>query len=371
MLRHARFSVVLTLMLVAASWVASAAFAQSGSSTSSSNASSSTPLKVATIERRPFSFKTSDGYAGFSIDLWNAIARERGWISTFVDSASFKDMLGSVETKTVDLAIANISITSAREQVLDFSQPVFDAGLQILVPADGGSGSVLSAIFTLDMLAWVVAAGALLFVVGNLMWFFEHRAQPYFDKPYREGMWPSFWWALNLLINGGFEERVPRSIPGRIFGTLLVVASLFIVSAFVAKITSALTVGQLRNEVQGVNDLYGKRVATTERSTAAAYLERNGVRFRTFASVDDAFKALEKKELDAVVHDAPIVSYYAANAGKGIARTIGAILQPEKYGIALPQNSALTEDINLALLRLREDGTYARLVKRWFGAAYE
>ncbi|MGI9407649.1 MAG: transporter substrate-binding domain-containing protein, partial [Hyphomicrobiaceae bacterium] len=328
-------------------------------------------LTVMTIERRPFSSKTADGYSGFSVDLWTAIAKDRGWTFTWQDAASFKEMLGAVEGKSADLAIANISITAAREQIMDFSQPVFDAGLQILVPEEGSATGVLSAILTWDMLGWLLTAGLLLFVVGNLMWFFERRSQPYFETTYKDSLWPSFWWALNLLINGGFEERVPRSLPGRVFGTLLVVASLFVVSAFVAKITSALTVGQLKAQVQSYNDLYGRRVGTTAGSTAAVFLEKHAVRHRTFASVDALFGELESGTLDAVVHDAPIVAYYAATIGKGRFQTVGPILQPEKYGIALRQGSPLTEPINLSLLRLRENGTYATLVKRWFGDAYE
>lgn len=338
---------------------------------STTQGATSKPLTVMTIERRPFSMKAPEGHKGFSIDLWNAIAKNRGWSFTYKNTATFKEMLGAVEGRKADLAIANISITAAREAVMDFSQPVFDSGLQILIPEESGATGVLGAILTWDMLGWVLSAGALLFIVGNLMWYFERRSQPYFDTSYREGLWPSFWWALNLLINGGFEERVPRSLPGRIFGTFLVVASLFIVSAFVAKITSALTIGQLRAQVQGYDDLYDRRVGTTENSTAAAFLQTHSVRHRTFESIEKMFAALENGELDAVVHDAPIVAYFATTTGKGRYRTVGALLQSEKYGIALPQGSRLIEPINLALLRLRENGTYATLVKRWFGDAYE
>jgi len=38
-------------------------------------------------------------------------------------------------------------------------------------------------------------------------------------------------------VNGGFEERVPQSRVGRGFAVLLVIASLFIVSIFVAQIS--------------------------------------------------------------------------------------------------------------------------------------
>jgi len=84
-----------------------------------------------------------------------------------------------------------------------------------------------------------------------------------------------------------------------------------------------------------------------------------------------AFKALEDGKIDAVVHDAPIVAYYAATVGKGRFTTVGRLFHPEKYGIALPSGSTRTEQINLALLQLRENGTYANLVDKWFGDGYQ
>jgi polar amino acid transport system substrate-binding protein len=46
------------------------------------------------------------------------------------------------------------------------------------------------------------------------------------------------------------------------------------------------------------------------------------------------------------------------------------VFKPENYGIALPTGSPLREEINQSLLRLRENGTYGELVRKWFGNAY-
>ena len=48
-------------------------------------------------------------------------------------------------------------------------------------------------------------------------------------------------------------------------------------------------------------------------------------------------------------------------------QSAGPVIQPENYGIALPEGSALTETIDRALLTLREDGTYERIKKSYFG----
>jgi polar amino acid transport system substrate-binding protein len=53
--------------------------------------------------------------------------------------------------------------------------------------------------------------------------------------------------------------------------------------------------------------------------------------------------------------------------GAKIAELAGPTFQHENYGIALPTGSPLIEPINQSLLKLRENGTYATLYRKWFG----
>lgn len=328
------------------------------------------PLRVAVVERKPFVVRNNNQLTGFSVELWQAVAAKLDRDFQFVTFDSFATMLNSIREQRADLAIANISITAARETEMDFAQPIFDAGLQILVPGEGSGrlAGFIGAILNWRMLFLVLAAIVVVFVVGNLMWLFERNKSPYFQRSYREGMWPSFWWAMHALISGGFEEHVPRSIPGRVLGTTLLLSTLFLVSAFVATLTAAMTVSELKSGIGSVQDLYGKRVGTTAGSTAAQFLRSRGITDATESDdINALFDALKKKELDAVVHDAPILAYYANTEGRGSVKLAGRIFQPQKYGIALPQGSTMTEPVNRALLQLREDGTYEAIYTKWFG----
>ena len=74
-------------------------------------------------------------------------------------------MLGAVRDGSADLAIANISITAMRETQMDFSQPIFEAGLQIMVPSDAvRRPSLLQALLSTELfiaigLAFAILAG--------------------------------------------------------------------------------------------------------------------------------------------------------------------------------------------------------------------
>ena len=326
-------------------------------------------LSVSTVTRVPFSMVEDGVDAGFSIELLQALSDALNWEFQINRLDRFSDMLGSVSDGSADLAIANISITSAREALMDFSQPIFESGLQIMIHSDAvRMPSLWRAFLAPDLLIAIGIAFVMLMGGGMLMWLFERRSQPYFDRPAKDAWFPSFWWALNLVVNGGFEERVPQTLFGRLFGVMLVLSSLFVVSVFVAKITSVMTVEAISGSVNSVNDLYGQRVATIEGSTAAGFLDRREIDYRGFNGLQPLLDAFEAEDVDAVVFDAPILSYYASHEGHENARLAGSVFLRENYGIVFPTGSPLVEEVNQALLALRENGTYDTIYRKWFGS---
>lgn len=169
----------------------------------------------------------------------------------------------------MDAAIVNVSITAERERLMDFSQPIFDSGVQVMMRADDSAGlSMLKALFTRQIGLAVMAALVLLFGGGMLMWMFERHKQPYFDHKASDAAFPAFWWALNLVVNGGFEERMPQSCGGRFFAVILV-----------AQITAALTINAIQNNIDGINDLEARPVGTITASTSVDYMIKRGIGF--------------------------------------------------------------------------------------------
>ncbi|MGB7318616.1 MAG: transporter substrate-binding domain-containing protein [Planktotalea sp.] len=333
-------------------------------------AQSTDALTIATVHRPPFVFVEGAEVSGFSIDLMRAVAQEIGKDVEFAVFNSFAEMFEKVQNAEVDGAVANISITTERERLMDFSQPIFASGIKILMPNEASGLGLFSALLTWDIGLIVLSGLALLMCGGLLMWLFERKHQDYFNKPAREALFPSFWWALNLVVNGGFEERVPRSPFGRIFAVILVVASLFIVSIFVASITAATTVNALNSNVQNLRDLEKRTVGTVEGSTSANFLTANGLAFAQFANPDEMLSAFEQEQIDAAVFDGPILAYYQQTRGGGKSRLLERTYRPENYGIALPSGHALKEEIDQVLPNFRVDGTYDALLLKWFGNIY-
>lgn len=64
-----------------------------------------------------------------------------------------------------------------------------------------------------------------------------------------------------------------------------------------------------------------------------------------------------------------VLLYCASHEGKGKAQVVGPIFRKENYGIVFPDKSPLRKRVNEALLKLRENGAYDQLYKKWFGGS--
>lgn len=327
-------------------------------------------LRVAIKPLTPFVMFDGDANTGFSIDLWIAIAQEMDRPFEFVRVDTVQQQIESVARTDVDAAITGISITAGREEIVDFSQPYFDAGLQIMTRVDEGVGitDVLQQFLSPALLQVIVLMGVTVFVTANLIWLVERsRNSEDFPKPYLRGLWESFWWAVTTLSSGSGEVN-PKSVLGRIVAVVWMFAAIFLIAHFTAVMTSNLTLENLRGNINSVNDLPGRSVVTVDGSTSARYLTDRGVAHQRVKTIEEAYPLLEGGQADAIVFDAPVLRYYAANSGRDKVKLVGAVFNIEKYGIALPLDSPYREEVNRALLRLFENGAYDDIYARWFGA---
>ncbi len=335
------------------------------------------PLRVVTKDIEPFVFATdanTDDLKGFSIDLWQALARVAGLDYEFTIVGSVTEQLDSVSSGAADVGIAAISVTQAREEVVDFSYAYFDSGLGILADAAASSSPawpVLAALRSGEMIIPLLALfGALLVVIivaGHVIWLLERNRNEDFPSSYWAGVWQGIWWAAVTVTTVGYGDKTPRGMPGRVFGLLWMFAGLFIIANFTAGVTSRMTVQQIQGVINGPHDLPGKVVVTVEGSTADEWLTAQRIPHRTVANVDEAYDMLYGGSAQAVVYDYPVLLYHALNFGEGRADVVGAPFNKEAYGIALAEDSLLREQVNRALLQLREDGTYDLIYAKWFG----
>jgi polar amino acid transport system substrate-binding protein len=311
---------------------------------------------------------------GFSIDLWNKIAERLQLKVHYQVAPDVRALLEEVRDGKADLGVAAISITSAREAAYDFSHPILSAGLQIMVRGKGQETDsnplmdLLGLLFSKTILLWLGIALLLILLPAHIVWLLERR-HPNGILPtekYFPGIFHAMYWAAGTLATQA--EQMPRQWLARVLAVLWMFTGVVFVAFYTAQLTATLTVQQIQGTINGPDDLQGKKVATTRGSTAAAQLRELRAQVLEVSVIEDAYQALLNKEADAVVFDAPILLYHAANEGKGRVHLVGVPFRKEDYGIVFQAGSPLRKPVNNALLVMREDGSYQQIYDKWFVA---
>ena len=329
-------------------------------------------LRVATKPFEPFVFspEVKDGpFTGFSIELWKKIAQELGVKSELYGTATVTELMEHVHTGKAEVAIAGITITAARERLADFSHPFFESGLRIMVTGgqEGSLADLISSVLSPALLKVFGFLLLLIIVAAHFLWFFERRRNPeMFPPTYFRGIWEAIWWAAVTATTVGYGDRTPRGVPGRVVALVWMFSGIILISFFTATVTSALTVKQIEGTINSPADLVGRLVGTAAGSTTVGFLKKQGVQVTEYPDIKEAYFALERGELDAVVYDWPNLVNYAKRDGRGKVRVVGEVFEKQSYGIALRHGSPYRERINQALLSLKEKGIYQELYNSWF-----
>lgn len=318
-------------------------------------------------------------FTGFDIDVWEAIAKRLPYDFEF-RQVEFSQIFNDLESHSANVGLGGITITKDRETKIDFTYPNLKSGLRIATivapQQDSVSETIISAVgellFSWNFLKFILLLLAVLVVLGLILEIIELYGE---DNPtLRKGLHglnDACWCVWAQMTTMGFGDIVPKKILGRIlslpayiFGAILLA---MIVSAVNAKVTAD-TIEKTKAGIASPHDLYGKKVATVVDSTSVDFLNANDAKVVTVTGEEAMFEKLIQGEVDAVVFDSPAVMYFVNRySGDKQITMVDKIFAEQYYGIALEQNSPYREEINQALLSLYEDGTYERLITKWFG----
>jgi glutamine transport system substrate-binding protein len=137
---------------------------------------------------------------------------------------------------------------------------------------------------------------------------------------------------------------------------------------YASGLTALVKAGDTR--ITKVADLKGKTVGAKAGTATIDFLKKEypDIVISAFPNIDNALLELQAGRVDAVIHDTPEMVYYAGTVGKG---AVSVLAEPIKsgdfYGIGFPKGSDLVPKVNEALKKIKTDGRYVAIYKKWFG----
>uniref|UniRef100_A0A8D0L953 Glutamate receptor n=1 Tax=Sphenodon punctatus TaxID=8508 RepID=A0A8D0L953_SPHPU len=340
----------------------------------------------------------NDRYEGYCVDLAYEIAKHVGIkykLSIVADgkygardpeSKIWNGMVGELVYGRADIAVAPLTITLVREEVIDFSKPFMSLGISIMIkkPQKSKPG-VFSFLDPLAYEIWMcivfayIGVSVVLFLVSR---FKPRDPQNPPDPPNEFGIFNSLWFSLGAFMQQGCDIS-PRSLSGRIVGGVWWFFTLIIISSYTANLAAFLTVERMVSPIESAEDLakqteiaYGtldsgstkeffrrSKIAVYEKMWS--YMKSAEPSVFTKTTADGVARVRKSKGKFAFLLESTMNEYIEQRKPCDTMK-VGGNLDSKGYGVATPKGSALRNAVNLAVLKLNEQGLLDKLKNKWW-----
>ncbi|KAF1384518.1 hypothetical protein PFLUV_G00121060 [Perca fluviatilis] len=351
----------------------------------------------------------NDRYEGYCVDLASEIAKHVGIkykLSIVMDgkygardpeTKTWNGMVGELVYGRADIAVAPLTITLVREEVIDFSKPFMSLGISIMIKKPQKSKPGVFSF--LDPLAYEIWMCIVFAYIGvSVVLFLVSRFSPYEwnldeqdetkdpqtppDPPNDFGIFNSLWFSLGAFMQQGCDIS-PRSLSGRIVGGVWWFFTLIIISSYTANLAAFLTVERMVSPIESAEDLakqteiaYGtldsgstkeffrrSKIAVYEKMWSYMKSAEPSVFVKT--TPDGVARVRKSKGKFAFLLESTMNEYIEQRKPCDTMK-VGGNLDSKGYGVATPKGSALRNAVNLAVLKLNEQGLLDKLKNKWW-----
>ncbi|XP_067949729.1 glutamate receptor 2-like [Watersipora subatra] len=315
--------------------------------------------------------------------------KDNGYGSEEADG-SWNGMVGEVLRGEADLAIADLTIISDRENVIYFSKPFLRLGISIMIKKpEQKVQSKYSFINPLAYEVWMcigfayVGVSVVLFLVGRFSPYEWHIDTSGSEATMKNefSVWNSLWFVFSTLMQQGCEVA-PRAISSRIVASVWYLFTLIIISSYTANLAAFLTAARMNSPINSVDDLAKQtaiKYGTMHGGSTANFFKNS--KYPTYAKMWNFMS--KYPEMATSSNDAGVqrvrdsngqyayliestTNEYISNRQPCNTMKVGANLNSQGYGIGMPIESHLKNKINIAILQLREQGRLAEMEKKWW-----
>uniref|UniRef100_A0A8B9HBV0 Glutamate receptor, ionotropic, AMPA 1a n=1 Tax=Astyanax mexicanus TaxID=7994 RepID=A0A8B9HBV0_ASTMX len=371
----------------------------------------------------------NDKYEGYCVELAAEIAKHVGYQYKLKivsdgkygardpETKMWNGMVGELVYGKADVAVAPLTITLVREEVIDFSKPFMSLGISIMIkkPTKSKPG-VFSFLDPLAYEIWMcivfayIGVSVVLFLVSRFSpyeWHaedYEEAAEANGNQPSSStgqvgqstqtqpqqsqeqtnefGIFNSLWFSLGAFMQQGCDIS-PRSLSGRIVGGVWWFFTLIIISSYTANLAAFLTVERMVSPIESAEDLakqteiaYGTLDAgsTKEffRRSKIAVFEKMWSYMKSadpsvfVKTTDEGVMRVRKSKGKYAYLLESTMNEYIEQRKPCDTMKVGGNLDSKGYGVATPKGSMLRNPVNLAVLKLNEQGLLDKLKNKWW-----
>ncbi|KAK1352725.1 Glutamate receptor [Heracleum sosnowskyi] len=304
---------------------------------------------------------------GHYIDLFESVIKALPYLVQYEyvpfligNDGSYNDFVHQVFLQKFDAAVGDITITTNRSRYVDFTMPISEGGVSMIVPITyEDSNNKWTFLKPLKKDLWLTNIAFFIFT-GFAVWVLEHRINTAFRGPPSQHVGMICWFPLSTVVFAHREKIMSN------FARLVVVVWIFVVlilsSTYTASLSSRLTVQRLRPSYTDVEELIknGKSVGYQEGSFIASLLKGLGFeesKMKSYGVADECSEALTKgsKEggisafFDVTPYSKIFVSKYCNKFME-----VGPTYQTDGFAFVFRKGSPLVADVSRAIISVTE-----------------
>ncbi|XP_050408953.1 glutamate receptor ionotropic, kainate 2 isoform X2 [Patella vulgata] len=345
-------------------------------------------LQVVTKQDDPFVMKEGDNYVGFNIDLLRELSESLNFKYNIVDvtdnkyddshNGQLNGMVQELMNGNASMAIGALEVTAEREEVISFSYTILSSKASLLIKKAKSTRNFFQFLGPFSIGLWFMIVGFVI-VAGLTMFIMSHYDQTQNKSEQKFDLKESMWYSLNILLQGTTDYS-PQTTSTRTIISFFWFCVLVIDAAYTANLAAYLTLQQIDDRIRTVYDLAeqtdilygvekdsslmhyieGERQDPYERMWAFIKLHETETLLKNTTQVIEKVTSGEFTFIaDGVVNE------YYAKQHCGI-ESVEQHFGHKDYSLGFPRGAPYRDDINRALLELKERGRLDYLKEKWW-----
>ncbi|XP_028038586.1 uncharacterized protein LOC114249279 [Bombyx mandarina] len=298
------------------------------------------------------------------------------------DVMKWNGVVGDLVSGAAHMSFAALSVSSARAEVIDFSQPYFFSGISVLAaPNQRPDIPLLAFLLPFSPELWIAIFTSLnvtAIAVAIYEWLSPFGLNPWGRQRSKNFSISSALWVMWGLLCGHLVAfKAPKSWPNKFLINVWGGFSVIFVASYTANIAALIAGLFFHNAVddfQGGDNWLSLKVGTARSSVAEYYVQRNNphlaqqMRRYALQDIEEGIQRLRNGTLDLLISDTPVLDYYrATDHGCKLQRVGGRTLAEDTYAIGMTKGFPLKDSISSVIAKYSSNGYMDILTEKWYG----
>jgi ABC-type amino acid transport substrate-binding protein len=300
---------------------------------------------------------------------------------------SYDELVECVQNGTYEVVMADLTITSSRTDKIDFSYPIYDNTIRLVIRKSQKLTISPFAFFKpFSYQLWLLIAFIIYFCSALLIAFYEFYGPGVVRVGEQSGdihhneklisILRSLYHTIGALVQRGSELQ-PKTFFGCLQTVVVWLMSVILVALLTSNLTTYFNAQREKAWVQSIDDLEMcrkvpcNRIGIIERSQHEEYFTdevMNGIQMNYYRlkHPNECYTKLLDYHIDVALADSSSADYYTQTSDYCQLEVAGIPFGKTYFGVALPKQWRYKQDLDKHIMQLKLNGEIDRLLTKWF-----